>query len=149
MKAELDIVVEAMTSNEDKFVPIYGTNSWQNMIIDEAAFPVVCFDLPDVDYILPKSGAILEEYPLTVFVAYKSELDWTGSQHEDAIEKANTATRELLSLINNSKDVNGNRTLEITKVGRGKRVKCAFDVCCSGILVPLTIKPSIFKSVCT
>lgn len=148
MKAELDAITDQMTSNGDKFVPIYGTNSWQNVKIDESTFPVICYDLPSVIYETPKSGFIGETYPLTVFIAYKSELDWDGSQHEVVIEKANTAMREWISRIQGNKDASGNRILEIVKIGTANRVKCIFDVCCSGILVQMDIKPTITKSVC-
>jgi len=148
MKAELETITAAMNSNGDTFVSIYGTNAWQNVKIDEAQFPVICYDLPSVIYDTPKSGFIGETYPLTVFIAYKSELDWDGSQHEVVLEKANTAMREWISRIQGNKDANGNRILEITKIASANRVKCIFDVCCSGILVQMDIRPTITASVC-
>lgn len=148
MKAELDLLVSQLTANGDSFTPIYGTNSWQNVLIDEAQFPVVCYDMPKIKYETPKSGFIGEVYPLTIYIAYKSELEWTGSQHEDVIEKANTAMREWISRCQNYKDANGNRILEIVSIQTADRVKCVFDVCSSGVMVTMDVKPAINLSVC-
>lgn len=148
MKAELDALAEALRANGNRFTPIYGTNSWQNLLIDEAAFPCVCYDLPTVNYETPKSGYIGEVYPLTMYICYKSELDWTGAQHEEVIEKSNTAVREWITRCQKAVDANGNRTLEIVKVNGADRVKCVFNVCTSGIMVRMDVKPTINKSVC-
>lgn len=147
-KTTLDAIAEQMTANDDKFFPIYGTNSWQNLEIDEANFPVLCYDLPEVNYQIPKTGFIGETYPLTIYIAYKSELDWTGAQHEEVIEKANVAMREWISRMQTAKDAKGNRTIEITKILSAKRVRCVFNVCSSGIMMICEVKPTINASVC-
>ena len=148
MLQELKTIVGAMTSNNDTFKAIFGTNSWQNVLIDEAMFPIVAFDLPTVNYILPKSSYIGETYPITIFVAYKSELDWDGEQHEVVLELANTAMREMISRLQTYRDADGNSLINTISFVSASRVRCVFDVCCTGIMAQFVIEPYINLPVC-
>lgn len=148
MKAELDAITAAMNANGDSFQSIFGSADWQNLDADEAVFPIIGYDLPKVKYTLPKSGFIGETYPLTVYVAYKSELEWTGAQHEVVIEKANVACREFISRLQGYKDGNGNRLIDSIEFVDADRVKCVFNVCTSGIMLQLKITPTVNQSVC-
>jgi hypothetical protein len=148
MIAELQDITASMNSNGDSYESIFGTNAWQNLLLDETKFPAVCFDMPKVEYNLPKSGFIGEKYPITIYVCYKSELDWTGLQHEVVIEKANTATRELITRLQNYKDADGNRLIDNIEFVGADRVKNVFNVNTSGIMLQLKIQPTINKAVC-
>lgn len=148
MRTELKAIVALLNSNGDSYQCLFGSADMQNLNADEALFPVVCFDLPKVKYIISKSGYIGEKYPIAILVAYKSELDWTGDQHETVIDKANKATRELITRLNNYKDSDGNNLIDSIEFVDADRVKCVFDVCCSGIFIQLIVKPYINESVC-
>lgn len=145
---ELNSIVGAMNSNGDSYKVIYGSKSWQNLDADEAKYPIVAFDMPKVNYQLAQSGYIGETYPITIYVAYLSQLEWTGLQHEEVIEKANNGVRELLTRLQNYKDNKGNKLIDNIEFVSADRVRCVFDVCTSGIMIQLKIKPTINKPVC-
>ena len=138
-------LVSGMTSGTDTFTFGFGAEYFANLDLDEAIFPVVYLDQPiPIDFEAHQSGFIAEEYPITLFFMYKSELDYTPTQHDvNCIQPARLAVRQFISVCQASElidsiDVNG-QALEFFNL---------LDVNVSGISIPLNIKPSINASVC-
>ena len=137
--------------NTDTFSFYYGEKGWQNLTADDAVFPMVSIDfISKVDLTLPKSGYIGENYPVSIYVGYKSELDWSTLQHETVIDKATSAARNIISQLQNYKDTNKNKLIDEVKFVGADRVilRPSDDVGTSGLLLKLIIIPAVDVPVC-
>jgi hypothetical protein len=140
----LNTIVNNLKSGTDEFTFGYGPEWFANLDLDEATFPIVYLDQPvDNDYLLAQGGYIGEEYPVTLFFMYKSQMDYTPAELDaNCIDPANLAIRQFISrcqasdLIDEISDASGT---EFTHL---------LDVDVSGKSLTVTIKPSINASVC-
>lgn len=148
----LDIVSKIPADTDgNTFSSYYGETGWENLIADNATYPMVSIDfIRSVNLELPKSGYIGEWYPVTAFFGYKSELDWTTLQHEEVIAKSTTAARNFISQLQNYSDSNRNKLIDVIKFVSANRVilRPSDDVGTSGILLQLNVNPVINLSVC-
>lgn len=84
----------------DMGLPFYhGNTQFQNLIADEQTLPALYLDQPITnDYNLSESGYVSATYPIKLMFIYKSELDWTTTQHDvNCIQPAETKIREFIS----------------------------------------------------
>ena len=144
--------ITAAINRGDTYYFYYGERAWQNLIADDVTFPVVFVDfISKVDFKINTGGHLSEVYPVTIYIGYKSELDWTTTQHEVEIEKANNAARNFLNQLQNYKDANGNRIIDSMEIVSADRVilRPSEDAGTSGIMLQLKVKPALNLSVCT
>jgi len=81
-------------------LPFYhGNTQFQNLIADEQSLPAVYLDQPITNnYNLSESGYVSATYPIKLIFLYKSELDWTTTQHDtNCIQPAEIEIREFIS----------------------------------------------------
>lgn len=144
--------ITAAINTGDTYSFYYGERAWQNLVADDTTFPVVFVDfIPKVTFKIETGGHLSEVYPVTIFIGFKSELDWTTTQHEVEIEKANNATRNFLNQLTNYKDSNGNKIIDSMEIVSADRVilRPSEDCGTSGIMLRLNVKPALNLSVCT
>lgn len=74
-----------------------GVKSWQNVIADNAVFPIIFLDEPIKSEDTIKSNRIIEEkYKLILYFFDKSNLDLTALQQNVIAENMRTLRREFL-----------------------------------------------------
>ncbi len=122
----------------------HGNEDWQNLQADEQSFPAVYLDQPITnDYELSPTGYIGAEYPIKLLFCYKSEMDYTTTQHEDnCITPADTKIREFISRCQaheSVSEVSEASAIEFTNL---------FDVNCSGKILSIKLGLNNTDSVC-
>lgn len=148
MIAEIEDIVKNKLTGYSFY---YGEKGWQNLFSDEAVFPLVSMDfMPTVKFDLTAGGYIGEQYPVSLYIGHKSELEWTTLQHEDVILLATAAGRQIISNLQNYKDTNGNKIINAIEFVSADRVilRSSDDVGTSGILLQLNITPNASIPVC-
>lgn len=111
---------------------------------DDATFPICYMDFYVVtDDKLHQSGAITEEYAVTLFWGMKSELDWKSNQHDtDCCVPMMATSRKFITLC--QKD---SRIREV-KSSKRRKVKNFFDVNTSGVLQEIRLTFVDGNSIC-
>lgn len=77
----------------------FGRDDFQNLIADEQTLPAIYLDQPITnDYNLNQSGYMSATYPVKLLFLYKSELDYTPTQHDtNCIQPAEAKIREFIN----------------------------------------------------
>jgi len=127
----------------------FGPSHWANLLEDEFDFgdfkALVFLDQPiTTDYQLTAGGFIGEFYPITLFFMFKSELDFTPTEHDvNCIEPANNAIRQFISICQSRNDL-------ISEVSDPSALEFVnlLDVNVSGKSLSIKLKPEINASVC-
>ena len=81
-------------------LPFYhGNAQFQNLIADEQTYPAIYLDQPITNtYKLGQSGYMAASYPIKLIFLFKSELDWTTTQHDvNCIQPAETKIRDFVN----------------------------------------------------
>ena len=134
IKTFVESVVQQITIQGQAYNFAHGEKDWQNIFADEQSYPVVYLDEPiSNDFDVVSSGAIEEYYPIKLMFLYKTELEFTPTQHDNEIQKARLGARKFITLCNQSEDV---RTI---KNAKGIEVINVFDANTSGIVLSLDI----------
>lgn len=93
-------IIESIAS--DMGIEFYfGRDDFQNLIADEQTLPAIYLDQPITnDYNLNQSGYMSATYPIKLLFLYKSELDYTPTQHDtNCIQPAESKIREFINRI--------------------------------------------------
>jgi hypothetical protein len=134
IKTFVESVVQQITIQGQAYNFAHGEKDWQNIFADEQSYPVVYLDEPiSNDFDVVSSGAIEEYYPIKLMFLYKTELEFTPTQHDNEIQKARLGARKFITLCNQSEDV---RTI---KNAKGIEVINVFNANTSGIVLSLDI----------
>lgn len=141
-------IVNQLDVNGVKFGFILGDEFQANIEADEFDFgdnqALVVLDQPITnDYQLTAGGYIGEFYPVFLYFMFKSEMDWTPLEHDVAVEKANDAIRQFLSICQSRNDL-----IDEIADANGLEFHNLLDVNGSGKSLNVNIKPRINKSVC-
>lgn len=143
IKTFVESVVQQITIQGQAYNFAHGEKDWQNIFADEQSYPVVYLDEPiSNDFDIVSSGAIEEYYPIKMMFLYKTQLDFTPSQHDDEIQKARLGTRKFLSLCGNSNEVRS------IKSAKAIEVINIFDANTSGVILSLEISFYNQDSIC-
>ncbi|MES2397936.1 MAG: hypothetical protein V4549_18130 [Bacteroidota bacterium] len=148
----IEIISDVVSKiNTGTFSFHYAEEGEMNLWAENAEFPIASlFFIPSLKFDLVAGGRIGEEYPVSLFIGDKDKLDSTALESEPLIEIARLACRNILSQLQNYKDLSGNKLIDsisVTRALRG-RVVNKFDVAASGIFLDLLIKPTIVTGVC-
>ena len=139
----IEDVVSGITVGLDTFQFYHADKSWQNLISDEANFPLVYLDNPIKWRYSFTSGSVLErEYDLKLFIAYKTELDFNPDEHVTEIEKAVACCQKIINSLRFNPEIKN-----IKDVG-GFEIINAFDVNVSGVLLYMTVYHRNSDSIC-
>jgi hypothetical protein len=134
IKTFVESVIQQIIIQGQAYNFAHGEKDWQNIFADEQSYPVVYLDEPiSNDFDVVSSGAIEEYYPIKLMFLYKTELEFTPTQHDNEIQKARLGARKFITLCNQSEDV---RTI---KNAKGIEVINVFDANTSGIVLSLDI----------
>jgi hypothetical protein len=143
IKIFVESVVQQITIQGQAYNFAHGEKDWQNIFADEQSYPVVYLDEPiSNDFDVVSSGAIEEYYPIKLMFLYKTELEFTPTQHDNEIQKARLGARKFITLCNQSEDV---RTI---KNAKGIEVINVFDANTSGVILSLDISFYNQESIC-
>ncbi len=115
---------------------LHGEKSFQNLKADEIQNTIVFLDEPITsEDQLKKSGYIEEEYPLSMFFANKSELEFTPAQHRVIIDAMRVLSKRFLLRLQANSNIR-----DVKKVTRVDIVN-VFDVNLSGVILRCTVVP--------
>lgn len=122
----------------------HGAEDWQNLQADEDSFPAIYLDQPITnDYDVTSTGYIGSDYPIKLLFCYKSQLDWTTTEHEDnCISLADAKIREFISRCQAHSSVNS------VSEASGLEFINLFDVNCSGKILSVKLELNNEDSVC-
>lgn len=129
----------------DMGLPFYhGSTQFQNLIADEQTLPALYLDQPIInDYNLSSSGYISATYPIKLMFLYKSELDYTTTQHDtNCIQPAEAKIREFISRCQE------NTSIDLITNINGFEFINIFDCNTSGKGLNITIQLNNTDSVC-
>lgn len=137
-------IVSQLTANGDTFTFEYGKRGYINVLEDNLLLPAVIYDTESIFNLNPiQSGFIGESGRPILSFMYKSELDWTPSQHHThCILPAINAARQFISLCQDS------NLIDEISVGDGREFINLLDKNTSGIQFPFDIKLNVDKTVC-
>lgn len=124
---------------------IHGEKSWQNLEADEVLNHIVFLDEPITSNdTMHQSGAFDEAYPIVLFFAEKSEMEWTPEQHQVAIQRQRYQRKKFL---NHLVSLIGDTIINFGSI-RTMDAKNVFDVNLSGCILYINITPLVNYSVC-
>jgi len=85
----------------------FGREDFQNLIADEQTLPAIYLDQPiTAKYNLSQSGYMSATYPVKIMFLYKSELDYTPTEHDtNCIQPAELKIREFINRLQSSTSV--------------------------------------------
>lgn len=96
---------------------LFGLESMVNKDADETIFPaVLLFEPITSNDKLTQGGAIEETYPLRIFIADRSEIDWTPSQHLQVLDAMRELSRKFINRLRASsfiKEVKSSRRTDV------------------------------------
>jgi hypothetical protein len=136
--------VALMSANNESYSFLHSDKDWQNLNADEELLPAVYMDMP-IRYRTSTSVTGYKEktYILMLLFLFKSELDYTPEQQEEAMTKAENAQTEFEILLDNDPD-----NISKWTAGECYQVLNLFDCNMSGVVMPLEISIRNTDSVC-
>lgn len=145
MIAILEDIVSQMNNDSQTFAFLHGEKDFQNLSSDEFTFPAVYVDRPlRFTPSINQSGFIGRKYKVNILFIYKSQLDWTPSEHDEyALDPARLTMDEFISRCTYE---NGIQLIEPN--GDATEIINMFDVNVDAIAFPCLITPVINNSVC-
>lgn len=129
----------------DMGLPFYhGSSDFQNLIADEQILPALYLDQPITNnYNLSESGYVSATYPVKLMFLYKSELDWTPSQHDvNCMQPADIKIREFINRCQS------NSSIDLISDISGYEFINLFDCNVSGKGLDITIQMNNNSSIC-
>lgn len=143
----LTTLVGEMRVSGKKLPPLgFGQRSFQNEVIDSFTFPngYVHLDSPlTANDTVAQSGYVGRKFPVKILFLFKSELDWTPTQHDArCIVPARKLINQFIERCSQSDNIDSIENLSELEVYD------LFDANTSGIILSVTIKPKNESSIC-
>lgn len=132
--------VSKMNSNGKDYILDVGWAEWLNKSLDEfdSTKGLVLYD-SDSPFVLTttNAGRVVETYKPSLFIAFKSELDWTPLEHDtNCVTPAIIAIKELIALLEKDNE----NVDSVSVVSDGIALFNQKDVNISGIMIQLQIE---------
>ena len=122
----------------------HGRVDFQNLIADEGTFPALYLDQPiTTNYNLTDSGYTIASYPVKLLFLYKSEIDWTPTEHDtNCISPAELKIRDFINRCNSNASID-----EISAMSSFEFINL-LDCNLSGKSLDITIQLNNTYSIC-
>lgn len=154
IKEIIETIVGKMVSNGRPYSFLHAEKSWQNLVNDEQrsqdqdkdgeGFQAVYLDMPiKFNTQILTGGHFERQYVLVVLFLFKGDMDNSPDQQYAIELKAEKAQREFVLRMDQEKDL-----IKSFTVGQCVQVPIEFDGISTGIIMPFTVTPRNFKSVC-